>query len=135
MLEITPETESIFTASKLGTKLSLICRRISISSERVIRLNSLKEAEGVLAEMRQLAAQDFSRHLNFIVEELKGMEDAIRTLAELPLGFEERNVCPACGDPLIDISETSKVCPHCIEPILEYRDLLASANGFATMFI
>ncbi len=108
------------------------CHQMSLSRDRASRLALLKEAEAVIDKLRELAAQHFSDRVTFIFKNLKGLEDAIRILAEMPLGFEEDNVCPVCGDPPTRITESRKCCLNCMEPIIDYRYQLASRYGFMT---
>ena len=55
-----------------------------------------KEAEVLVAKMRDNAIQNFGGR-PFILENLIGLEDAIRELAGSPLAANGDNVCPVCG--------------------------------------
>jgi hypothetical protein len=136
MLDNTPEAERIFRAGILEGKILGICRRISISSEKEARLMLVKDAEAVLHQMHELAVQDFAGK-RFILENLQGLRRAIQELAELPLRFRGENVCPACGEPITVLPDpsSSKVCSNCTERIIDYRQRLASDDGFMTSWI
>ncbi len=134
MLIRCPETEPIFEAAHLEGRLVLICRRIVVSRESGARLGLANEAETVIAEMRELATQRFSKQAS-IFEMLRSMEDAVRTLAEMPPTFHEDNVCPGCGRPLATVSDSTKVCFPCLEQIIECRYRLRSKDGFQTLAI
>jgi hypothetical protein len=131
MLEICPETEPIFQAGRLESDLMPICREMSVSAERERRLALLKKAEVLVAKMRENAILNFGGR-PFIMDNLKGLEGAIRELAESPSAFKSDSSCPVCGGPIKIRFNLTKTCDRCMEPILNYRDRLASEDGFRT---
>jgi hypothetical protein len=116
---------------KFAGRFAQICRRISVSPERERRWALVKEAEAVITEMRENAIQNFGGR-SFIMENLNGLEDEIRALAGRPLAFKGDNVCPVCGHPPMAREEFSPVCDGCTDRIYDYRERLASAEGFRT---
>jgi hypothetical protein len=134
MLNITPNTKPIFLAGWLDDDLAAICQQISVSPEGARRMALVNEAQAVIAKMRENAVQNFGGR-PFIMDNLSGLEEAIRELAERPLLFTGENACPVCGGPLMAGHHSSKHCSKCLDRVDDYRQRLESDDGFSTSSI
>jgi hypothetical protein len=94
----------------------------------------VKDAQSVITKLRENAVRNFGGR-PFIMENLEDLGEAVKTLAERPLAFKGDNLCPVCGGPLKIWPHLGKYCRSCLEPIYEYRDRLASEDGFGTCYI
>jgi hypothetical protein len=131
MLEINKRTKPIFLAARLESDLMPICREISVTPQIKRRMALLEEAKAVIAKMHENAVQNFGGR-PLILDNLKGLEDEIEALARRPGEFAGEDLCPTCGGPIRLRKNLTKTCDWCMEPILQYRDRLASEDGFGT---
>ncbi|MEX1039900.1 MAG: hypothetical protein WDZ51_04680 [Pirellulaceae bacterium] len=133
-----PAAEHVTHAAKLLTKLKKTGQKMSVSPTAA-RKKMLKDSLADFHDLRQLAMDQFTGNVNYLMQTIDQFETAMRDLSELGNGQvtvdrrRSAGPCPVCNHPTSYMPKHGIVeCRQCTKNFRAIHSKLDASEGFGT---